>query len=219
MGLRLKKADLDSLLKKTTKKEITSSKSGKKTEPKNQIEEVFGTPKKDSEPTRQLKQAIRRLSDTDPDDSIFFNEDNTKCILYFKDVSLISSNISLRLGARRMNEYKQLWHKRVEKLVDNESLKKWEKSKEKKALIEFCYEVKGNFLDFDGKMGSFKAPLDGLVEAGLLYDDKDEHVDFILPMQARTKTKNPNLIIMITAVEEESSLFSEDFKEFLNTKD
>ena len=213
MGLKMSQADLNKLLKKSGVKEKKNSPSE---ESDNPLE--LGK-KKVPEADRQLANAIGRLKSFQTDDTIFFNVDNSKCILYFKDVSLLSNNISLRLGAKKMSGYKSLWHTRVEKLVDKASLSKWAESKEKKMLIEFCYEVKGNFMDFDGKVAAFKAPLDGLVHAGLIYDDDDRYIDLILPKQLRTKTGTPNLIIMITAVEEDSSLFSKDFLDFLDQKD
>lgn len=211
MGLRMSQADLNKLMKNS---------GSKKTELQKEIKSSLLPEKKSNktEAERQLENAVARLKSLQTEDSIFFNEDKTKCVLYFKDVSLLSSNISLRLGARRMKTYKSLWHSRVKNLVDKNSLNKWVESKEKKMLIEFCYEVKGNFMDYDGKIGAFKAPLDGLVHAGLLYDDDDRYVDTILPKQARTKSGCPNLIIMLTALEEDTTLFTSDFLSFLASK-
>lgn len=211
MGLKMNQAELNKLLKKSGMKSVSQ-------ELNSESNDSLKT-KKIPEADRQLKNAETKLQSFQTDDAIFFNEDNSKCILYFKDVSLLSNNISLRLGARKMSKYKSLWHKRIENLVDKKSLKKWENSKEKKMLIEFCYEVKGNFMDYDGKVAAFKAPLDGLSHAGLIHDDDDRYIDAILPKQSRTKTGNPNLIIMLTAVEEDSTLFSNDFLDFMNKKD
>lgn len=206
MSLKLSKQDLNKIIGKQKK--------GSNKESEN--DSLLSKKKKETEAERQLKQSISKLVNLQKSDKIFFNEDCSKCILHFKDVTLLSNNISLRLGARKMSKYKSLWTERITNLVNKEILKKWGSVENRLFYIEFCYEVKSNFMDYDGKIASFKAPLDGLIKSGLIKDDNENYLSMVLAKQLRTKDGNPNLIIMISAEKDKDRYFSEDFKKYLN---
>lgn len=197
MALKLKQSELNKILKKTG-----------------------GEPqKKQRNNSDRLEDAISLLKELKTDDKIYFNEDSTKCMLEFSNVLIISMNDSLRLGARRMSEYKSLWHNRVEKLVKKEVLKRWKNSKEEKILIEFLYESKTKaFMDYDGRMGAFKAPLDGLTESGMIYDDSQEHIPIILGMQTKSPTGKPNLKIILSVEKNPDRFYSNEFLEIIKQK-
>lgn len=194
MALKLSNKDLKKLLSKNNIKDI----------------EVEKTSKRSGED--RLKDAIELLSSFDTDDKIYFNKDSTKCLLEFNNILLISNNDSLRLGARKMTKYKTLWHERVKKLVSSEALKEWESSKEKTILIEFLYEVKANrFMDYDGRQAAFKATLDGLTEAGLIYDDSEEHIPLILGKQKKSSNGTCNLKIILSVEDDFDRFHTEEF--------
>lgn len=166
-----------------------------------------------TEAQKQLQKAVDHLKEFDKKDEFYFNEDCTKCILRFNNVRLLSNNISLRLGAKQMNEYKALWLDRVKSLVNDSIKEKWKPSLNHKILIEFCYDVNWDFMDYDGRIASFKAPLDGIEKAGLLIDDSWRHVSMILGKQRKSKT--PSLIIMLSIEENEDRYFTNDFLDYL----
>lgn len=175
-------------------------------------------PKKSSktEAQKRLRDSIDKLSALQKNDEIFFNKDCTKCAIRINDVLLLSNNTSLRLGARQMKDYKSLWIDRIKSLVDDSMLKKWSKTlKGRKMLIEFCYEVNWDYMDYDGRISAFKAPLDGLEKSGLLIDDSWRHLSMILGKQRKSKDKKPNLIMMISVESDEERYFSDDFNDFL----
>lgn len=203
MGIKLNNKDLKKLMKNAGQKNNES------------LSGLFE--KKETEAQRQLRSAIEKLKNPLKEDKIFLNEDATKCVVYLKDATLLSNNISLRLGAKQMSEYKELWHQRIKDLVKPNILKKWGDVEDKKFFIEFCYEVNCNHMDYDGKVSAFKAPLDGLTKANLIKDDDEKHLSMILAKQRRSKSKIPNLIIMISLETDPDRYFSDDFKDFLET--
>lgn len=198
MGIKIKTSDLKNFLNKN---EIDSLK----------LNEKVKNPQNET-----LKKAVEKLSSIKTNDAIYLNEDSSKCILVFKDIFLISNNVSLRLGARKMSKYKKLWHDRVSVLVTDSILKKWNYDPTKKILIEFCYEVKGNFMDYDGRMAAIKSTLDGIIESKLIDDDSSKYLSMVLGKQQKTKDGNANLIIMLTKDDNEDSHYSEDFLRFIN---
>lgn len=208
MGIKINQKDLNKILKKTSKKNKSNKDKDK------EIEDLFGKSISKTEAERQLIQAVDCLKELRKDDKIFLNENNTKCILVFNHAYLLSNNISLRLGARKLKDYKSLWHERVKNLVKKETLIKWGDVSKRKFFIEFCYEVNGNHMDYDGKIAAFKAPLDGLKEAKLIKDDDRRYVSMILGRQSKSKTKTPNLVIMLTEETDPDRYFSEDFMSF-----
>lgn len=164
----------------------------------------------------RLNDAIERLSSFENKDQIFITEDNRVCKLIFEDVSLISNNASLRLGARKLSKYKSLWHDRVVDLVPKELLTRWESSKEKELIIEFLYEVPTNkFLDYDGRIAAFKAPLDGIIESGLIHDDSEEFIPLILGRQKKSIDKKYRLIIIISVEDNFDRFYSPVFLDLL----
>lgn len=194
MALKLSNKDLKKLLSKNNIKDIEVEKTSKRSG------------------ADRLKDAIELLSSFETDDKIYFNKDSTKCLLEFNNILLISNNDSLRLGARQMTKYKTLWHERVKKLVSSEVLKKWKNSKEHTILIEFLYEVKANrFMDYDGRQAAFKAPLDGLTEAGLIYDDSEEYIPLVLGKQKKSSNGTCNLKIILSVEDDFDRFHTEEF--------
>ncbi len=175
------------------------------------------------EPKKKRRTCIDRmntakdlLSELKTDDKIYFNKDCSVCLLEFNNVRLISNNDALKLSSRKMSAYKRLWHERVMKLVSKEVLEKWKESKEEKIKIEFLYEVEtSNFMDYDGRQAAFKAPLDGIEEAGLIYDDSEKYVPLILGRQKKTATGHPNLKIMLSVEKDPDRFYSDDFRKLL----
>lgn len=210
MGFGMKQKDLDKLLK--------NGKMSMETDSLNVDDIQLANKKKSISKTaaqKQLKKAEEKLSSLSKSDEFYFNEDCTKCILRFNDVTLVSNNASLRLGAKQMKDYKSLWIDRVKDLVTDSILEKWKPSlKDNKILIEFCYDVNWDFMDYDGRIASFKAPLDGLEKSGLLIDDSWRNVSMILGKQR--KSKIPCLTIMMSIEKDEDRYFSDDFNSYLD---
>lgn len=170
-----------------------------------------------TEAQKRLRDSVDKLSALQKNDELYFNKDYSKCVMKISDVTLLSNNTSLRLGARKMKDYKSLWIDRIKDLRDDAMIEKWKKSLEgNKMLIEFSYDVNWDFMDYDGRQAAFKAPLDGLEKAGFLIDDSWRNVSMILAKQRKSKDKKPNLIIMISIEEDEDRYYSEEFLNFLD---
>lgn len=197
MSIKLNQKDLNKLLKK------------------NNIEkEQIKKPKRTN--VDRLSDAIDLLTCYDNEDRISFNKDFSKCLIEITNITLLSNNDSLRLGARKMLKYKKLWHERIQKIINKDILNKWKASKEEKIVIEFLYEVSTNhFMDYDGRMGAFKAPLDGLIEAKLIHDDKEEFVPVIFGRQRVSKNKIQNLKIILSVEKEPDRFYSKDFLDMI----
>ena len=159
-----------------------------------------------------LKNAINLLKDFETNDKIYFNSDSTKCMLEFENISFLSLNISLRLGALKIEKYKSLWKTRVEKLVTKQALERWGDSSNNKILIEFLYESKtASFLDYDSLIASFKPALDGIESDKMIKDDSQKYVPLILARQHKSPDGIPRLKVMLSYIKEIDSFFSEDF--------
>lgn len=170
-----------------------------------------------TEAQNRMQKSIEKLKALRPDDEIYFNGDYTKCMIKISDVTLLSNNSSLRLGAKQMKDYKSLWIDRIKNLVSPKMLEEWEKNTfGNKILIEFCFEVNHDFMDYDGRIAAFKAPLDGLEKAGLLKDDSWRNLSMILGKQRKSKDKKPNLFIMLSIEPDEDRYYSEEFLGFLD---
>ena len=212
--MRITQKELNKLIKSSK-----ISKGNKKVENKEQeeinekeLKEVIRKDKNNKYLMNRLKRAEMLLSNMDVSDKVMLTKDNEKCLLIFNDIDLISNNGSLRLGARKMKKYKELWHKRVDNLISEEFLERWKKNKEFPIKMEFIYEVYHNRkMDYDGRIAAIKAPLDGLVEAKLLFDDTDKYLPIILGRQRKSINKKNNLLIILSIEKNEDRFYSEEF--------
>jgi hypothetical protein len=145
-------------------------------------------------------------------DSIVLNENSM--VLNFSGVYLLSHNDILRIQFKKMYRYISLWKERVGNLIEDVSLKEWEKNKIKKIKIEFLYTTQNKqCLDYDSTVGAVKFVIDGLTESSVIFDDSIEFIPVVLSRQKKTRGENA-LMVVLTPIEEEEyeNYFSEEFK-------
>lgn len=160
----------------------------------------------------RLKDAIDIMNSSNENDKIFFNEDYSACILQFHNIAFISNNDLLRIDNRYIYKFKMAWHDRVHCLIDKVDLKDWECSKNGQILIEFLYKTKNaQVYDPDSIVSAFKSTLDGLVNSGLIIDDKQENIPLIIPRQEKTKNEN-SLFIVLSRLDNVEKYYSTYFK-------
>lgn len=164
----------------------------------------------------RLQDATEIVNQKGINDNIYFNEDYSVCILEFRNIAFISNNDLLRIDNREIYKLKMAWHTRVEELVKKVSLDKWEETKNHPILIEFMYKTKNaQEYDPDAIVSAFKATLDGIVNAGLIIDDKVSHVPLIIPRQEKTKKEN-SLFVVLSKIGNVERFYSDTFKKVIN---
>jgi hypothetical protein len=164
----------------------------------------------------RLQDATEIVNQKGVNDNIYFNEDYSVCILEFRNIAFISNNDLLRIDNREIYKLKMAWHTRVEELVKKVSLDKWEDTKKNPILIEFMYKTKNaQEYDPDAIVSAFKATLDGIVNAGLIIDDKVSHVPLIIPRQEKTKKEN-SLFVVLSKIGNVERFYSDTFKKVIN---
>jgi len=68
--------------------------------------------------------------------------------------------------------------------------------------------------DPDAIVSAFKSALDGLVNSGILIDDKVANVPLIIPRQEKTKKEN-SLFIVLSKIENVERFYSETFNKVI----
>ena len=107
------------------------------------------------------------------------------------------------------------WHDRVESLVKGVNLSEWEETKKGQILIEFLYKTKNaQVYDPDSISSAFKSTLDGIVNSGLIFDDKVENIPLIIPKQEKTKNEN-SLFIVLSKIDTIEKYYSTYFKDLI----
>ena len=149
-------------------------------------------------PFDRLVNAINIMSENGDDDEIEMLGES--CILRLRNIKLLSNNDSLRNDNRKLAKFKKLWHKRIAELVKKVDLSSWDNKKP--MILEFLYlSHRNKLMDADGIVAAIKSPLDGLVGAGLLFDDEQEYLKLIIPMQKKNKKKYDELVLVLSVTE------------------
>lgn len=163
----------------------------------------------------RLKDAIDIMNSDCSNDKILFNQDYSACILEFHNIAFISNNDLLRIDNRYIYKFKMAWHNRVHNLTKNVDISEWEESKKGQLLIEFLYKTKNaQVYDPDSISSAFKSTLDGLVNSGLIIDDKVENIPLIIPKQEKTKNEN-SLFIVLSKLDNVEKYYSGYFKDVI----
>lgn len=174
------------------------------------------TIKKKYSPKKRLNDAIDLLKhNTTTNDKIYFNNDYSECILEFNNITLLSFNDLLRNDNRHLFSFKKNWEKRILDLLSYKNITAWDKTKNGPIIIEFLYKT-DKFVDPDSICASFKYPLDGIVKAGLLFDDNNNHVPLIIPRQEKRSEKFDSLIIVLSPLNNIEKYYTEAFKTIIN---
>ena len=174
--------------------------------------------KKYVSPFDRLKNAISIMENSKKEDEVCFNLESGSCILILKDIKLISNNDLLRNDNRKVNKFKKLWHQRIIDIVKSNYIKEWDNIKNNEMILECLYKPShGKFMDPDAISAAFKSPLDGLVEAGLLIDDKPKHLPLIIPRQEKNNKKRDDLIMVLSSIDDINKYYTNTFKNFIET--
>lgn len=205
MTLRLSEKDLKKIMEKS--KIIIK-------EEKNQNTEE--TVKKKYSPKKRLNAAIDLLKNNNTvDDKIYFNNNFSECILEFNNITLLSFNDLLRNDNRHLFSFKKNWEKRILDLLSYKDITAWNTTKSGPIIIEFLYKT-DKFVDPDSICASFKYPLDGIVKAGLLFDDNNSHVPLIIPRQEKRTEKFDSLVIVLSPLKNIEKYYTDAFKTVIN---
>lgn len=163
----------------------------------------------------RLEDAIKTMKSDGSRDKILFNEDYSACILEFNNIAFLSNNDLLRIDNRYLYKFKISWNNRIENLLKGVDLSNWQETKKGKILIEFLYKTKNaQVYDPDAISSAFKSTLDGIVNVGILADDKVENVPLIIPRQEKTKNEN-SLIIVLSKLDNVEKYYTDNFKNVL----
>lgn len=163
----------------------------------------------------RLSDAVDIMRQDNSRDRILFNKDYTACILEFNNIAFLSNNDLLRIDNRYLYKFKMAWHDRVESLVKGVNLSEWEETKKGQILIEFLYKTKNaQVYDPDSISSAFKSTLDGIVNSGLIFDDKVENIPLIIPKQEKTKNEN-SLFIVLSKIDTIEKYYSTYFKDLI----
>lgn len=163
----------------------------------------------------RLSDAVDIMRQDNSRDRILFNKDYTACILEFNNIAFLSNNDLLRIDNRYLYKFKMAWHDRVESLIKGVNLSEWEETKKGQILIEFLYKTKNaQVYDPDSISSAFKSTLDGIVNSGLIIDDKVENIPLIIPKQEKTKNEN-SLFIVLSKIDNIEKYYSTYFKDVI----
>jgi len=172
--------------------------------------------KKYTTPFDRLQKAISTMEFSEKEDKLCFDIKNETCALILKDIKLLSNNDLLRNDNRKIIKYKKLWHQRIYNLVSKNYNKDWDNIKKNKIILECLYKPShGRFMDPDAIAAAFKSPLDGLVESGLLIDDKIKQLPLIIPRQEKNVEKRDDLIMVLTSINNVDAYYTSFFKSFI----
>lgn len=188
---------------------------------KKDIEKLIGSsidlapPKKQRSAFDRLEDAVSIMKSDNSRDKILFNQDYSACILEFNNIAFLSNNDLLRIDNRYLYKFKMSWNNRIEKLLKGVDLSNWEETKKGKILIEFLYKTKNaQVYDPDAISSAFKSTLDGIVNVGILEDDKVENVPLIIPRQEKTKNEN-SLIVVLSKLDNVEKYYTANFNNVL----
>lgn len=163
----------------------------------------------------RLNDAVKIMNSDNSRDKIFFNEDFSACIIEFHNIAFLSNNDLLRIDNRHLYKFKMSWNERLSSLLNNLDISNWNESKKGKILIEFLYKTKNSQIyDPDSIISAFKSTLDGIVNVGLLEDDKVENVPLIIPRQEKTKNEN-SLIVVMSRLNNVEKYYTDNFNNVL----
>lgn len=175
----------------------------------------IGVKKKTRNSFDRLSDAVDIMKQDNSRDRILFNKDYTACILEFNNIAFLSNNDLLRIDNRYLYKFKMAWHDRVESLIKGVNLSEWEETKKGQILIEFLYKTKNaQVYDPDSISSAFKSTLDGIVNSGLIVDDKVENIPLIIPKQEKTKNEN-SLFIVLSKIDDIDKYYSTYFKDLI----
>jgi len=173
------------------------------------------TKKKTRSSFDRLNDATAIMNEKGINDKIYFNTDSTVCIIEFRNIAFLSNNDLLRIDNRDIYKFKMAWHERVHALIKQVDLTAWEETKKNPLLIEFMYKTKNaQEYDPDAIVSAFKSTLDGLVNSGILVDDKVANVPLIIPRQEKTKKEN-SLFIVLSKIDNVERFYSETFNKVI----
>jgi hypothetical protein len=159
----------------------------------------------------RLNDATDIMNELGVNDKIYFNADSSICIIEFRNIAFLSNNDLLRIDNRDIYKFKMAWHERVHSLVQKVDLTAWSETKQSPLLIEFMYKTKNaQEYDPDAIVSAFKSVLDGLVNSGILVDDKVVNVPLIIPRQEKTKKEN-SLFIVLSKIGNVERFYSDTF--------
>jgi hypothetical protein len=186
----------------------------------------------------ELKKLINKKSGEEPkkiyrtpadrfQDVLAFNKVNTFsdkisfqdnfCLIELNHIKLLSNNDVLRIDNRKLTSYKNQCKNRIKNLVNKKDNKyiKWLKFIENRPVkLEYIYAPQhGRKMDTtDGITGAFKYLVDGLVISGLLKDDTDDHIPFIIPKQFKG---NDQIFILMTLIDNIEQYYSQELKSLI----
>ena len=127
------------------------------------------------------------------------------------DAKTISHNDILRQHYAALNGYNKSWYARIERVV----------GKNKRAVEDWINSVKGELLVFEGleyskdtrdtdsSSGSFKALVDGMVNAGLVEDDSPKFLLTLPPLPVKSETYR--IVLRLKPCPPLGDIFSSDF--------
>lgn len=169
--------------------------------------------KKYSTPFDRLQKAIKIMKENGKNDQLIFNKEKKIIILKIENMKILSNNDLLRNDNRKIMTYKKLWHKRIKELTSKYDLSEWESFKKLPLILECLYETRsGKFMDPDAITASFKSPLDGLVESGIIFDDKIKNIPLIIPVQQKNKENRDDLTMVLSPAEDIQKYYTNFFK-------
>lgn len=171
--------------------------------------------KKQRDAFDRLEDALKIMNSDSSRDRVLFNSDFSACILEFQNIAFLSNNDLLRIDNRYLYKFKMSWNARIEKLLKGVDISEWNETKKGKILIEFLYKTKNaQIYDPDAIVSAFKSTLDGIVNVGILEDDKVDNVPLIIPRQEKTKKENC-LVVVLSKLDNVEKYYTENFNNVL----
>lgn len=127
------------------------------------------------------------------------------------DAKTISHNDILRQHYAALNGYNKSWYARIERVVGKHqsNVKTWLHSVKGELLVFEGLEYSKDVRDTDSSSGSFKALVDGMVNAGLVEDDSPKFLLTLPPLPV--KSESPKIVLRLKPCPPLSNIFSKDF--------
>ncbi|MCY9865123.1 hypothetical protein OTK49_21625 [Vibrio coralliirubri] len=127
------------------------------------------------------------------------------------DAKTISHNDILRQHYAALNGYNKSWYSRIERVVNKNKVEvqSWVNSVKGELLIFEGLEYSKDTRDTDSSSGSFKALVDGMVNAGLVEDDSPKFLLTLPPLPVKSEV--PKIVLRLKPCPPLESIFSKDF--------
>lgn len=127
------------------------------------------------------------------------------------DAKTISHNDILRQHYAALNGYNKSWYARIERVVGKHQsiVESWLQSVKGELLVFEGLEYSKDIRDTDSSSGSFKALVDGMVNAGLVEDDSPKFLLTLPPLPV--KSEATKIVLRLRPCPPLESIFSKDF--------